>query len=107
MKRASLFLLLLLGLAGCQTSEERKQLPPLREDAGAQPYIELVLRGPAPGGLPVDEIAWAVGASLLGAYRSDPSLASRMEGGSLRPTPRSPLGKIAASVCRRLDEVVR
>lgn len=70
-------------------------------------HIELVLRGPAPGGLPVDEIAWAVGASLLGAYRSDPSLASRMEGGSLRPTPRSPLGKIAASVCRRLDEVVR
>ncbi|HNP55929.1 MAG TPA: hypothetical protein PK331_13845 [Gordonia sp. (in: high G+C Gram-positive bacteria)] len=70
-------------------------------------HIELVLRGPAPGGLPADEIAWAVGVALLGAYRSDPSLTARMEGGSLRPTRRSPLGKIAESVCRRLDEVVR
>lgn len=69
--------------------------------------VELVLRGPAPGGLPVDEMAWAVGAPLLGTYRSDPSLTARMEGGPLRPTRRSPLGKVAVSLCRRLDEVVR
>ena len=31
-------------------------------------------------GLPADEIAWAVGVALLGAYRSDPSLTARMEG---------------------------
>ncbi len=68
--------------------------------------VELVLRGPAPGGLPVGEMAWAVGTPLLGSYRSDPSLPSRMEGRPLRLRRRGPLAAIAARICDRLDEAV-
>ncbi|MFT4200099.1 MAG: hypothetical protein QM634_05155, partial [Gordonia sp. (in: high G+C Gram-positive bacteria)] len=67
--------------------------------------VELVLRGPAPGGLPVDEMAWAVGLPLLAGYRSDPSLPARMESRPLRPGGRSPLAQIGRRLCGRLDEV--
>ncbi|MFT3898888.1 MAG: hypothetical protein QM728_01400 [Gordonia sp. (in: high G+C Gram-positive bacteria)] len=72
--------------------------------AGRAP-VELVLRGPAPGGIPVEEMAWAVGLPLLGFYRSDPSLPARLESRPLRPPERSPLGEIGRRLCDRLDEV--
>lgn len=75
-----------------------------RDIGESRGQAELVLRGPAPSGVPVDEMAWAAGLPLLGYYRSDPSLPSRMESGALRPSPRSPLGVVAGRLCRRLDE---
>ncbi|MFT4042826.1 MAG: hypothetical protein QM673_06635 [Gordonia sp. (in: high G+C Gram-positive bacteria)] len=60
--------------------------------------IELVVRGPAPGGLRASQIADAVGLPLLASYRPDPRLSARLESGRLRVGGRSPLGRAARAV---------
>ncbi|AZG47443.1 septum site-determining protein Ssd [Gordonia insulae] len=63
----------------------------------------LAVRGPAPSGLRATEVATAVDLPLLAAYRSDPGLPGRMESGRLRVMPRSPLGRAARTIHRRID----
>lgn len=66
--------------------------------------VELVLRGPAPGGLRPNEVTEAIGLPLLVAYRPDPRLSRRVETGRLSVSPRSPLGRAAREVyLRALD----
>ncbi|MYR08050.1 hypothetical protein GTV32_17860 [Gordonia sp. SID5947] len=60
------------------------------------------VRGPAPSGLRAAEVATAVGLPLLTAYRSDPGLPGRMESGRLRVPSRSPLGRAARAVYRKV-----
>ncbi|NED64010.1 hypothetical protein G3I15_24025, partial [Streptomyces sp. SID10244] len=67
----------------------------------------LAVRGPAPSGLRASEVASAVGLPLLTAYRSDPGLPGRMEAGRLRVPPRSPLGRAALAVYRKVGAAER
>lgn len=69
--------------------------------------VELVVRGPAPGGLRPRQVADAVDLPLLTAYRADPGLAARLESGRLRVGPRQPLGRAADAILARLDEADR
>lgn len=69
---------------------------------GTEVATEVVVRGPAPGGLRGVEVADAIGLPLLATYRSDPGLAGRLEAGRLRIGPRQQLGRAAATICRRL-----
>jgi secretion/DNA translocation related CpaE-like protein len=68
---------------------------------------QLVVRGPAPGGLFAEDIARVVGLPLLATMRPEPGLARALERGGLRPRPRGPLmvagGAIldAAGTCPR------
>jgi len=64
---------------------------------------ELVVRGPAPGGLSADEVADAVGVRLLAAMRPEPFLARSLECGEFRPRPRGPLASAARAALRALD----
>ncbi|NNG98841.1 septum site-determining protein Ssd [Gordonia araii] len=101
LRRADLIVLLsqgiLAAIAATRATRENLAVP--------RGQVELVLRGPAPGGIPPVEMAAAVGVPLLDCYRSDPSLAARMETRPLSPGSRSPLGRIARRICERLDEV--
>lgn len=63
----------------------------------------LVIRGPAPSGLRAGEIADAVGLGLLTSYRSDPRLPVLLDAGRLSVRPRSPLGRAASAIWRRVD----
>ncbi|MGV9712684.1 septum site-determining protein Ssd [Gordonia sp. NPDC003424] len=69
---------------------------------GADVPTEVVVRGPAPGGLRGADVATAIGLPLLTAYRSDPSLPGRLESGRLRLRPRQGLTRAADVVCRRI-----
>ncbi|WP_210756427.1 septum site-determining protein Ssd [Gordonia paraffinivorans] len=64
--------------------------------------VELVVRGPSPGGLRPARVAAAIGVPLLAAYRPDPRLPMRLESGPLRVRPRSPLGRAAWAVHSRV-----
>ncbi|MBD0863274.1 hypothetical protein IA539_19050 [Gordonia sp. zg691] len=68
---------------------------------GDEVAVELAVRGPSPGGLRPQQVADAIGLPLVAAYRPDPRLASRLEGGPLRVKPRSPLGRAALAVHAR------
>ncbi|WP_439032973.1 septum site-determining protein Ssd [Gordonia terrae] len=68
---------------------------------GDEVAVELVVRGPAPGGLRPRQVAEAIGLPLLTAYRPDPRLAARSESGPLRLGRRSPLARAAGVVHRR------
>lgn len=63
---------------------------------GAGPDIGLVVRGPAPGGLGVAELADAVGLPVLWSGRADAGLARAAERGALAG--RGPAGRAAAAV---------
>lgn len=101
LRRADLVILLcranLPAIAAARATGESLPGPPCP--------VELVLRGPAPGGLRAEEMARAVRAPLLGSYRSDPSLPKQLESRPLRLRERSPLGVIGRRLCARLDEV--
>ncbi|HWE89815.1 MAG TPA: septum site-determining protein Ssd [Pseudonocardiaceae bacterium] len=59
---------------------------------------QLVVRGPAPGGLFAEDIARVVGLPLLATMRPEPGLARTLEHGGLRPRPRGPLMVVARAV---------
>lgn len=69
---------------------------------GDEVSVELVVRGPSPGGLRPAQVADAIGVPLIAAYRPDPRLPVRLEGGPLRVRPRSPLGRAARAVHSRV-----
>jgi secretion/DNA translocation related CpaE-like protein len=64
---------------------------------------QLVVRGPAPGGLRAQEVADAVGVPLLAAMRPEPSLAQSVERGEFLPKPHGPLEKAASAALRALE----
>lgn len=67
----------------------------------ACPRVEMVIRGPSPGGLRAAQVAEAVGVPLIATCRPDPRLPMRLEAGGLRVSPRSPLGRAARAVYNR------
>lgn len=56
---------------------------------------QLIVRGPAPGGLRSSEVAKAVGLPLLTTMRPEPQLAQSLERGDFVPRPRGPLAAAA------------
>ncbi|HET9142840.1 septum site-determining protein Ssd [Actinophytocola sp.] len=71
-------------------------------DRGLVP--QLVVRGPAPGGLRAEEVAEAAGVPLLTVMRPEPFLAQSLDRGDFRPRPRGPLTSAARATLRVLAE---
>jgi len=70
--------------------------------------VQLVVRGPAPGGLRADDVADALGLPLLAAMRPQPKLATALERGPLELSRRSQLATAARQVLATLGaHVVR
>ena len=69
--------------------------------AGARQDVRLVVRGPAPGGLGVLELAHVVDLPVAASGRADRRLDSALEHG-LGPPPRGPLAKLAERVLAEL-----
>lgn len=63
--------------------------------------IEVVVRGPAPGGLRATQVADVIGLPLLTATRPDVRLAAQLESGGLALARRSPLRRSATAVLDR------
>ncbi|MEO9329650.1 septum site-determining protein Ssd [Gordonia aurantiaca] len=95
---ADLVVLLTTPTVGGCSAARRVRSRLLGHDAA----VELVVRGPSPGGLGPAQVAAAVGLPLLAAYRPDPRLPMRLESGPLRIGPRSPLGRAAWAVRSRV-----
>lgn len=72
--------------------------------AGHGAPLQVVVRGPAPGGLTPAEIAEALGLPLLAAMRPQPGLAGALDRGQAPGRGRGPLAVAAAEVLARLDE---
>ncbi|AHH93701.1 hypothetical protein GCM10010174_23900 [Kutzneria viridogrisea] len=72
---------------------------------GEATQAQVVVRGPAPGGLSADEVARAVGLPLLTAMRSQPGLAADLERGRPPTRGRGPLAAAARAVVEALCEV--
>jgi len=66
--------------------------------AAVNPNVGLVVRGPSPGGLRVDEVATICALPLLASMRPEPRLAEQLERGGLRLRRRSPLAAAARRV---------
>ena len=56
---------------------------------------QLVVRGPAPGGMRADEVASTVGLNLLTGMLAEPGLAMALEAGRPPARPRGPLAEAA------------
>ena len=69
-------------------------------DQGAHP--QLIVRGPAPGGLLAEEVADAIGIPLLTTMRPEPNLGRLLERGEFHPRPHGPLAKAARATLRTL-----
>jgi secretion/DNA translocation related CpaE-like protein len=67
---------------------------------GVRPHV--LVRGPAPAGLPAADVARAVGAPLLTAVRAEPALSRALERGGLRPRAKGPLATAATAVLNAL-----
>ena len=66
--------------------------------------VEVVVRGPAPGGLQADVLAGSLGLPLAGSVRAEPGLAAALERGEAPGrNPRSPLAKLCGQL---LDEIL-
>lgn len=63
--------------------------------------IEVVVRGPAPGGLRAGQVADVIGLPLLTSTRPDVRLAAQLESGGLALARRSPLRRSATAVLDR------
>lgn len=64
--------------------------------------VQLVVRGPAPGGIDADEVARAIGLTLLATMRPEPGLAQALERGVAPGRPRGPLAGAARTVLAAL-----
>jgi secretion/DNA translocation related CpaE-like protein len=63
--------------------------------------LEVVVRGPAPGGLRARQVAEVIGLPLLGVARSDPRIPWQLESGGLVLARRSALRRTAEAVLQR------
>jgi secretion/DNA translocation related CpaE-like protein len=70
------------------------------QERGVQ--LRILVRGPAPGRLPAEDVARAVGAPLLVAVRAEPGLSGSLERGGLRPRKHGPLVTAAQAVLAAL-----
>jgi secretion/DNA translocation related CpaE-like protein len=81
-------------------AEVRAAAAAARVIAGLEPYaadIALVVRGPAPTGLPADAVADSLGLPLAGELRPEPGLAAALDRGDGPPIrPRGPLATLSA-----------
>lgn len=66
--------------------------------------VEIVVRGPSPGGITAREVARSVGLPLLGSMRAEPGLEEATERGRLPGTGRGALADAACAVLDRLSE---
>jgi secretion/DNA translocation related CpaE-like protein len=64
--------------------------------------VELVVRGPAPGGVGADEVARALGLPLLATLRPEPGLARGLERGTAPGRPGGPLAVASRTVLSAL-----
>lgn len=64
--------------------------------------VQLVVRGPSPGGIEADEVARAIGLPLLTTMRPEPGLAGALEKGVAPGRPRGPLAGAARAVLTAL-----
>jgi secretion/DNA translocation related CpaE-like protein len=64
--------------------------------------VQLIVRGPSPGGLRVDEIAAAVGIPVLTTMRPEPQLAQSLERGDFHPKHKGPLSQAARATLTEL-----
>ena len=60
--------------------------------------IGLIVRGPAPSGLPAAAVAAALGLELMGEIAAEPGLDSMLDRGQAPPRRRGPLGGLCADV---------
>ena len=65
--------------------------------------LQLVVRGPAPGGLTPRDVSRALDIPLLAAMRPQPGLASALDRGAVPGRSRGPLATAAAQVLGALD----
>lgn len=65
--------------------------------------MQLVVRGPSPGGLSATDVSQALGVPLLASMRPQPGLAAALERGALTQSRRSPLAIAARQVLTELD----
>lgn len=70
------------------------------KDRGITP--QLIVRGPSPGGLRVDEIAGSVGIPVLTTMRPEPQLAQSLERGDFHPRRKGPLSLAARTTLAHL-----
>ncbi|SHE73022.1 septum site-determining protein Ssd [Streptoalloteichus hindustanus] len=66
-------------------------------------HLRLVVRGPAPGGLAVRDVANTLDVPLLSAMRPEPGLATALDRGRLPHRPRGPLARTAHKILSALD----
>ncbi|MGQ0574281.1 MAG: septum site-determining protein Ssd [Pseudonocardia sp.] len=64
--------------------------------------VQLVVRGPAPGGIDADEVAGAIGLPLLATMRPEPGLARALERGIAPGRARGPLAGAAREILQAL-----
>lgn len=66
--------------------------------------VQLVVRGPSPGGLTGQELSAAIGLPLLSAMRPQPALARQLERGGLRAGRWGPLPRMARTILGTLAQ---
>ncbi len=64
--------------------------------------VQLIVRGPSPGGLQAEEVAEAVGLPLLTTMSPEPKLARSLDRGDFQPRPHGPLTTAARTTLRTL-----
>jgi secretion/DNA translocation related CpaE-like protein len=69
---------------------------------GVAPRIEVVVRGPAPSGLPAETIASSLGVELIGEVAAEPGLPAMLERGQAPPRRRGPLAGLCADLVAEL-----
>ena len=70
--------------------------------------LELVIRGPSPGGIGADDVAGVLGLPILARMRPQPHLARDLENGRAPGSDvRGPLARAAATVLHRVESVGR
>lgn len=106
LRRADLVVLVVPAeVRGCASAASTAEL--VREHA-AGPVLAVV-RGPAPGGLRVEDVERAVGVEVLAVLRTQPALAAAVDRGGLcatRAGSRGPIARATGEVLRVLDELV-
>ncbi|MDQ4103700.1 MAG: septum formation initiator, partial [Actinomycetota bacterium] len=66
--------------------------------------LQLVVRGPAPGGITPSDVSRALGLPLLAAMRPQPGLAGALDRGAVPGRSRGPLATAARRVLEVLDD---
>jgi secretion/DNA translocation related CpaE-like protein len=69
---------------------------------GVASRVELVVRGPAPSGLPAEAIAASLGVELIGEISAEPGLPAMLDRGQAPPRRRGPLAGLCADLVAEL-----